>query len=180
MPSPIQRALVITATMFVTATAAHAQAPSQTPSPHLRPESKEARALLDELIARSPTAERLVDHLEQSNVIVYVRFRWFATDAINGHIGLASSDPRHRYLIVELACRRTRLQQLETLGHELRHAVEIADATSVTNPPALSALYRRIGQYVSGVAALEAYETMAAAQTGRQVRRELVGAQTLR
>jgi hypothetical protein len=180
MPSTFRDALVIAATILVTAAAAHAQPPSRMPSPHIRPESQDAHRLLDELIARSPTAEGLVDHLEQSNVIVYVRFRWFATDAINGHIGLASSDPHHRYLIIELACRRTRLQQLETLGHELRHAVEIADATSVTNAAALSQLYRRIGQPVSGVGALEAYETTAAADTGRQVRSELAGTQTLR
>jgi len=178
MPSPIRRALVIVATILCTAaaTAAHAQPPS----PHIRPLTAEARELLDELVARSPTAQQLADRLEESDVIVYVRHRWFATDSINGHIGLASSDPRHRYLIIELACRRTRLQQLETLGHELRHAVEIADAPSVTNTASLSELYQRIGQYVSGAGAIEAYETRAAAETGRQVRSELLGAQPLR
>ena len=180
MPSPFRRALTIAATILVTAAAAHAQPPSRMPSPRIRPETKEARALFDELIARSPTAQRLVDRLEESNVVVYVRYRWFPTEAINGHIGLASSDPRHRYLIVELACRRTRLQQLETLGHELRHAVEIAEAASVTNTAALSELYRRIGRYVSGSGAIEAFETTAAAETGRRVRSELAGAQTLR
>jgi hypothetical protein len=180
MPSPTPRAFLIAATIVFIAAAAHAQPPSPTPSPRIRPETKDARALLDELIARSPTAERLVEHLEQSDVIVYVRFRWFPTEAINGHIGLASAASHHRFLIIELACRRTHLQQLETLGHELRHAVEIADAASVTDTASLSALYRRIGHYVDGTGALEAYETAAAAQAGRQVRSELVGAQTLR
>src|SRR5712691_2965587 len=82
MPSPIRRALVIVATILCTAiaTAAHAQLSSQTPSPRIRPETAEARALLDELLARSPTAQQLADHLEESDVIVYVRFRWFATE----------------------------------------------------------------------------------------------------
>jgi hypothetical protein len=178
MPSPIRRTLVIAATILCigAATSAYAQAPS----PHIRPVTAEARELFDELLARSPTAQQLADRLEESDVIVYVRHRWFATDAINGHIGLASSDPHHRYLIIELACRRTRLQQLETLGHEMRHAVEIADAASVTNPASLSELYRRIGHYVSGTGGLEAFETNGAAETGRQVRSELAGAQTLR
>jgi hypothetical protein len=180
MPSPIRRALVIAATILVIAAAAQAQTPAAEAIPRVRPETAEARALLDELLARSPTAQRLVDHLQESDVIVYVRYRWFATESINGHIGLASARPRHRYLIIELACRRTRLQQLETLGHELRHAVEIADEASVTNSSSLSAFYRRIGQFVTGAGTLEAFETTAAAETGHQVRSELVGAQTLR
>ena len=79
MPSPFRRALTLAATILVTAAAAHAQPPSRMPSPRIRPETKEARALFDELIARSPTAQRLVDRLEESNVVVYVRYRWFPT-----------------------------------------------------------------------------------------------------
>jgi hypothetical protein len=178
MPSPLRRALVIAATILCIAAATAAYA--QPPSPHIRPVTAEARELLDELVSRSPTAQQLADRLEESDLIVYVRHRWFATDTINGHIGLASSRARTRYLIIELACRRTRLQQLETLGHELRHAVEIAEEPSVISTASLSALYRRIGHFVSGGGALEAYETAAASETGRQVRSELVSARTLR
>ncbi len=182
MASSIRRALLIAATILCAAVATNAQAepPADAPSPRIRPETHEARELLDELLARSPNAQQLSERLEESDVIVYVRHRWFATDTINGHIGLVSSDPHHRYLIIELACRRTRLQQLETLGHELRHAVEIADAASVINTASLAELYRRIGHYVSGAGAIEAFETIAAAETGRQVRTELVGTQSLR
>src|SRR5437762_12240983 len=128
MPLPTRRALAIAAAAILcSVTLALAQTPAPEAIPHIRPETADARALLDELIARSPTAHRLVDHLQESDVIVYVRYRWFPTDAINGHIGMAAAHARPRYLIIELACRRTRLQQLETLGHELRHAVEIAD-----------------------------------------------------
>src|SRR5207247_5544348 len=88
MPSPIRRSLVIAATILVAATAAHAQPPAPPSSSRIRPESKEARALLDELLARSPTARRLADRIEAAGVIVYVRYRWFATDTIDGHIGL--------------------------------------------------------------------------------------------
>src|SRR5262249_24384451 len=97
------------------------------PPPHVRPESAGARGLLEELLSQSPTAQALVDRLQQADVSVYDRLRWFASDEINGHIGLVPSSGARRLLIVELACRRTRQQQLVALGHELRHAVEIAD-----------------------------------------------------
>jgi hypothetical protein len=141
--------------------------------PHLRPESADARALVDALLAQSPTARRLVDHLQQRDVLVYVRLRWFATDAINARIGLVASSGPRRLLIVELGCRRTRQQQLVALGHELRHAVEIADASSVTDVRALAALYRRIGDVVAVGGATEAFETEAAVDAGRQVQREI-------
>lgn len=181
MPSSIRRALVIAAaTILSLATSAHARTPADPASARVRPETSEGRELLAELIARSPTAQRLVDHLEQSDVVVYVRYRWFATESINGHIGLMSSDPQHRYLIIELACRRTRLEQLVTLGHELRHAVEIADVPWVTDASSLSTLYRRIGEAVNVSGTGEAYESNAAAETSHQVRSELVAATALR
>jgi hypothetical protein len=177
----MQRALVIAAaTILYTATSAYAYTSADPAPPRVRPETSEGRELLAELIARSPTAQRLVDHLEQSDVVVYVRYRWFATESINGHIGLMSSDPQHRYLIIELACRRTRLEQLVTLGHELRHAVEIADVPWVTDPSSLSTLYRRIGEAVNVSGTGEAYESNAAAETSHHVRSELVAATALR
>jgi hypothetical protein len=183
MPSFIRRALGIAAAAslyFATSAQAHTP-PDPGPAPaRIRPETSEGRELLAELIARSATAQRLVDHLEQSDVVVYVRYRWFATESINGHIGLMSSDPQHRYLIIELACRRTRLEQLVTLGHELRHAVEIADVPWVTDASSLSTLYRRIGEAVNVSGTVEAYESNAAAETSHQVRSELVAATALR
>jgi hypothetical protein len=172
--------MIAAAAILYAATSAYAQTPEDPAPTRVRPETSEARELLAELIARSPTAQRLVDHLEESDVVIYVRYRWFVTETINGHIGLMSSDPHHRYLIIELACRRTRMQQLVTLGHELRHAVEIADATWVGNTSSLSALYRRIGESVNVSGALEAYETNAAIETSQQVRSELVAGLSLR
>src|SRR5258706_1975303 len=175
MPTPLRRSLVFTfATILVTATLAYSQPTAPEPPPRIRPDTPEVRGLLDELLERSPTARQLVEHLQRSDVIVYVRHRWFATDSVDGHIGLLSSNSRQRFLIIELACRRTRLQQLATLGHELRHAVEIADETSVINSQSLSALYRRIGEWVNAGTALENYETNAAVAAGRRVRGELM------
>ncbi|HEY3886296.1 MAG TPA: hypothetical protein VGL62_13865, partial [Vicinamibacterales bacterium] len=55
------------------------------------------------------------------------------------------------------------------VAHELRHAIEIADASEATDQSGIERLYRRIGR-PSGP---HAYETDAAIATQRQVRREL-------
>ena len=54
------------------------------------------------------------------------------------------------------------------LGHELQHAVEVADAEDVTSAEGLGRLYRRIGVGTGpGM-----YDTEAARQTGYEVRAE--------
>jgi hypothetical protein len=81
-----------------------------------------------------------------------------------------------RYLIIELACGRLRIEQLVTLGHELQHAVEIARAPAVVDPHTLSAHFGRIGMRTSGaVAAWQTFETQAAIDVSMDVRRELIG-----
>jgi hypothetical protein len=68
-------------------------------------------------------------------------------------------------------CRQSRTDQIAALGHELQHAVEIADAATAVDQRSLQALYASIGF------ALESnrrrYETSAAQAAGNRVRREL-------
>jgi hypothetical protein len=176
MPSSFRRSLPITgAAVIVTAALALADAPAVA-APHVRPETADARSLLDELTARSVTARLLVSALDRSDVIVYVRHRVFTSATLDGRTGLLESDKTGRFVIIELACVRPRTEQLVTLAHELRHAVEIADAASVVDTRTLSALYQRIGSRMSGPTEWETYETRAAREVSLQVRRELLGA----
>jgi len=57
-------------------------------------------------------------------------------------------------------------------GHELQHAVEIADAPEVVDVPSLVAFYRRVGQVMSSGG--RTFETNAAVATERRVLLELV------
>jgi hypothetical protein len=57
-------------------------------------------------------------------------------------------------------------------GHELRHAVEIAEAPEIVDVPSLVAFYRRIGQVMSSRG--QTFETNAALATERRVLLELV------
>jgi len=175
MPSPLRRSLPITgAAVVMTAALALAESPAGV-APHVRPESNDARALLDELTARSPTARALVDELDRSTVVVYVRHRMFTSTVLTGRLGLVPSDGETRYVIVDVACGRPRLDALITLGHELQHAVEVGRAPAIVDGASLAEHYRRIGMRTSGATEPLMFETQAAIDMGSIVRRELLG-----
>ena len=146
-------------------------------APHVRPESEVERRLLDELTTRSATVRAFVDALDATDVVVYISHRMFTSSELEGRIGFLQSERRAgpmRYLVVELACGRSRVDELVTLGHELRHAIEIANAPQVVDARTLSAHYRRIGVRTSGPTEWERFETRAAADTSSEIRRELL------
>ena len=145
-------------------------------APHVRCEDAGLRALVADARARSTTFRRLLDRIEQSDLIVYVRPQHFATNRLDGRIGFVSGtngSTACRILLVELACPRTARAQVETLAHELHHATEIADASWVRDPASLAAYYGQIGE--TAVPAMHglAFETAAAAATALRVRVEL-------
>ena len=75
-----------------------------------------------------------------------------------------------RYLRVQIRADLSRREAIALIGHELQHALEIADAAEVRDSTGLIRLYERIGHASSGD---HAYDTEAAQDTGRIVRREL-------
>src|SRR5690349_621209 len=96
--------------------------------PHVRAESREMRELIAETTLRSPTFRTLVDEIDGSDVIVYVRPRLLASPSLEGRIGIVGSRAGTRFLAIELAVPRTRNEHMATLAHELQHAIEIARA----------------------------------------------------
>jgi len=87
------------------------------------PESSSTRALVADATARSTTIHTLVDRLEHSDVIVYIRHAALRDSTLEARVRFVSSGGGWRYLIIELACLRVPYSQIETLGHELQHAV---------------------------------------------------------
>jgi hypothetical protein len=61
-------------------------------------------------------------------------------------------------------------ETIALIGHELRHAIEIAEAPDVFDQATMISLYERIGQRGSG---LHRYDTLAAQNSGRRVKLEL-------
>jgi hypothetical protein len=169
------RVCTLFALVIVTTPLAVAGAQDAATRSHVRGTDEAARVLIRDLVARSATGRELVDQLDRSDLVVYVRRRLFTTTMLSGRIGFVRGDCTWRYVAIEIAAPRNGLAELTTLGHELQHAVEIAGEPAVCNADALAALYRRIGDPVErwGGAA-DTFETRAAVETGIRVRRELL------
>jgi len=147
--------------------AAQAAAQADRPQhPHVRSGDDEMRRLIDDAASRSSAIREWIDRLQELDVTVYVRTKTFAQRDLQGRVALLSKAGSHRYLVIELACGRTAVEQMATLGHELFHAIEIAEEPSVVNADTLAAFYTRIGIKTGDSGGLRTFETGAAAAAG--------------
>ena len=107
-----------------------------------------------------------------------MRARVFTQIDLDGRIGLLSVAGGHRFLVIELACGRSEVSQMATLGHELFHAIEIAEEPSVVSAATLADLYSRIGIQTGDHTGRRTFETEAAAAAGLRARRQLLSTRT--
>ncbi len=115
------------------------------PLPHIRSADRHLVELLDRGRQQSPTFARLVAHIEQSDVIVYVESGRDVPNSMVAYLRWAGAGPVHRYVRIKVKTPASDDVVLALLAHELQHAVEVADAPEVRCEEALAALYRRIG-----------------------------------
>jgi hypothetical protein len=144
---------------------------------HVRTLDSRFDALFAEGARRSLTFRTLVDRLNQSTVFVYVEYRLLSGN-LRGRltfVGKAREQP-WRYLRIEIECRQSTVSQIAALGHELQHAVEIADAAAAVDPRSIQALYGTIGFATDN--SRRRFETDAARAAGDRVRHELLSRPT--
>src|SRR5262249_4694878 len=146
------------ASLLFVASPARAEDPVK-PPPHVRPESAATRELVALAVARSPTVREMIDRLERSDVVVYIRHRSFPGSLLQGHLGVLSSVAGRRYLIIEIACGRIWTEQIGTLGHELHHALEIAANPGIVDARSLAAFYEHFGTRTTGYGVGAMFET---------------------
>ena len=115
-------------------------------SGNIRASDEELVALLEDGIKRSPTFKTLVDRLSKSDVILYVRPDVTAKNNAPTRLTFLAAKAGYRYLVIRVASGRSRDQQLATLGHEMQHAVVIADAASVVDSATLRKEFERVGK----------------------------------
>jgi hypothetical protein len=145
--------------------------PAQPSVPRLRPTSDVARDLVVEAMSRSPTIKRLVRDLEASDLFVYVELKYDIGDAPAETAFLVANNAG-RFLRVTVDARFEPRRRIELLGHELRHALEIAQAPGVRDVVGMRQLFNDIGWTLRRSLA---FETGAAVDAERQVSRELAG-----
>jgi len=160
------------ASVIAPLTPAQVHAVMTSPVRHVRGVGPHMTKLIAEGLRRSGTFAQLVLALNQSDVIVYVETGRGLPSTISGRLLLAAGPNGQRYLRIQVAGNTRPNELIALLGHELRHALEVAESPQVRDERTLIALYERIGHPGSGQ---HRYDTAAAQDTGRQVRFELAG-----
>ena len=139
--------------------------------PFLRTDDSRLAAALVRGRDESPTFRAIVDQLDESDLIVYVS-RGSLAGQTSASTQLLSWTGGYRYVRVTLELDPDTDVGIAMLGHELRHALELADAPWVRDEEAVLSLYREIG-YASCARPTPCYDTREAVDAGRQVLIEL-------
>jgi hypothetical protein len=170
---------LITFAPFAVAASPEEAGPRAVPSgPRVRPYDGRSAALLLEGLERSATMRAIVDRLEQRDVIVYVQMQPALRKRLAGTMTWLAATESHRYVRISLNPELMHESLIAALGHELQHALEVAESPSVVDTASLQAYYEQHG--MSTATHINGWDSMAARVVGDDVRRELYGARSAR
>jgi hypothetical protein len=128
--------------------------------------------LLETGMQRSPTFASLVRSVSKTDVIVYIERVRVLPQSLAGRLLLLPVAGNQRYLRIQVRSDLPRPDLIALIGHELRHALEIAQEPTVRDNSSMISLFQRIGR--SGHD-MHSFDTTAAQTTGWRVRQELAG-----
>ncbi len=149
-------------------------------NPAIRAGSPLIRRVLAEGIARSPTFAGLVEDLAQTDVIVFVEPAIRLPHGAGGCLTLLSKTTWYRYVQIQMDLQLARLQAIAMLGHELQHAVEVADHPEVVDQLSLQAMYLQIGERRENTwRGHDLFDSAGAIAAGQKILRELTDAPAL-
>jgi hypothetical protein len=141
--------------------------------PCLRTEDPLVSEIVVRGLEKSETFRQLYQRLEDSsNLIVHMR-RGSSGRIGSGYNQFVGYAGQHRFVRITINVTEADDDAVALLGHELRHAVELADAPSVDDGHDYERLYERIGHSRCQRALSRCYETDAAVSAGRKIMREL-------
>jgi hypothetical protein len=167
--------VVLSVALFTSTAFAAVAADKKDGGARIRTTDSRGEALLREGVARSQTFRQLVDRLEASDVFVYVSISPLLKPSLAGTLTWMARSGPFRYVRATISSELSHDQTIAALAHELQHAVEVLDDSTVVSEKTLVELYRRIGR-PSRAAVVSGWDTVAAQETGYRVRRELVEA----
>jgi hypothetical protein len=168
--------LTVLLPLFLVATSSglSAQAFDDDPQNHIRTTDRRLIRLLRDGVRGSETFRRLVGRLRQSDVIVYLECGG-TTGSPGGRLTFVSTAANWRYVHVQVARLPSADTQIALIGHELQHAVEVADAPDVVDLPSLAREYQRIGFPSPRLAPGVSFDSSAAVDAGYRVLLEMSG-----
>jgi hypothetical protein len=167
------RILLVLLFLLSVSPVATAQTFSDDPHNHIRTNDQRLQRLLRDGVRSSDTFRRLVQRLRQSDVVVYLDCGGSRERTVDGRLTFISAVGGFRYVHVRVARLAAADVQIALIGHELRHAVEIADAPSVVDASSLAREYERIGYLNPHVSRGVSFDSDAAVEAGYQVLRDL-------
>jgi hypothetical protein len=142
----------------------------EAPTRHVRATGRVVPALLRTGFTQSRTFAGLLSRLERSDVLVYIEDVPRLSGALEGRLVIAPPAHGYRYLRIQITLSGSPTDSIALIAHELRHAIEVANASTVVDEQGLATLYRRIGLDRGN----NLFDTIEAQETGNQVRKELV------
>jgi hypothetical protein len=140
------------------------------PYRHVRTTDKYVQALLRMGLQRSPTFASLMAQLNETDVIVYLEPVRTLPTTLSGRLLLLPHETSQRYLRIQVLATLGPMEIISLIGHELRHALEVAQAPHIRTPQRFVAYYRAHG----GETGRGTFDTVAARRTEWQVREELL------
>jgi hypothetical protein len=143
----------------------------------IRTTDRRLAGLVSEGMRTSPTFRSLVDRLNDSDVVVYLRCDAAPPLGVDGRMSFLASSGGFRYVVIRVSYLPSPARQVAILGHELQHAVEIAETPAIVDPESLAHEYTAtVGYRTFGVyAARQTFDSDAANQVGTRVLREMTG-----
>jgi hypothetical protein len=112
---------------------------------HVRPLDPIAEWLVQAGTAYSPTFRRMLDGVEQSDVVAYVMVDSTLPQWLGGTISFVGTTAGVRYVRIAVRPGDDASRRIVMLGHELTHAIEIASTPSIQDSDSMADAYRSRG-----------------------------------
>ena len=172
----MSRLLLVTLVIVVTLRGVAAESLAEYPDQRehrIRTTDERLQSIVNEGIRFSTTFEALVDRLDRSDVVVYLELDRHPQEGLDGRLSFLGSQGGIRYVLIRVVFLQDRARQTALVGHELRHAGEVADAPSIVDRQTMEHEYERLGYENSRAAYGRTFDTTAAIDAGMRVWREL-------
>jgi hypothetical protein len=121
---------------------------------------------------QSPTFRALIERLETTDVVVYVQCGRLRP-RLDGELTFVGAAGGLRYVRVRISWDLTLPRKIAILGHELQHALEVADNPDIVSAGTLALAYERFGFTKHRRFDRVDFDTAAAIDTGVTIWREL-------
>ena len=130
--------------------------------------------LIAEGMANSGTFAGIASQLLTSNVIATVEPALQLQTGLSGYMAFITRTPTRRYVRIYFNPKLQRHQSIAIIGHELRHALEVAMHPEVVNQSTLRAMYAVVGRGEG-----DRWDSEGAVEAGRTILRELTSPPTV-